>query len=143
MKNIKRLATQFREAINVAKDDRMFLREAVFREFPCGCCGIASELLAQFLLEGGIHTYYVCGNYREGGFDNFQSHAWLVTENDIIIDITGDQFRYEPVFLNYNKSVYVGPMDDFHNLFEIDFGRSDVCHHGQPDLYRKIISCIK
>ena len=143
MKSIKRLATQFREAINVAKDDRMFLREAVFREFPRGCCGIASELLAQFLLEGGIHTYYVCGNYRKGGFDNLQSHAWLVTENDIIIDITGDQFRYEPVFLNYNKSVYVGPMDDFHNLFEIDFERSDVCHHGQPDLYRKIISCIK
>ena len=142
MKDIKRLATQFRNAIDAAKDDRIFFRETIFREFPRGCCGIASELLAQFLLESGIRTYYICGNYREGSFDNFQSHAWLETEDDIIIDITGDQFRYNPAFLNYNKPIYVGLMDDFHNLFEIDFGRSDVCYHGKPDLYQKIMRYI-
>lgn len=77
-------------------------------------------MLAQFLLENGIRTYYVCGEYRDGSFENFRSHAWLLANNQIIIDITGDQFRYNPLFLNYDKSVYVGAMDNFHRLFEVE-----------------------
>ena len=41
-------------------------------------------------------------------------------EDGIIIDITGDQFRNNPVFMNYNKAVYVGAEDDFHKLFTVN-----------------------
>ena len=37
-----------------------------------------------------------------------------------IIDITGDQFRYSDIFLNYDIPVYVGKMDEFHALFEVE-----------------------
>lgn len=62
-------------------------------------------MLAQFLLENGIRTYYVCGEYRDGSFENFRSHAWLLANNQIIIDITGDQFRMcQPRLIElYNK----------------------------------------
>lgn len=39
MKDIKRLANQFREAIEVAKEEREFYKDIVFRNFPIGCCG--------------------------------------------------------------------------------------------------------
>lgn len=95
--------------------------ESLIKTFHCGCCGDASDLLAQFLLENGIKTYYVCGTYRDGPFENFQSHAWLLADDkQIIIDITGDQFRDNADFSNYNKSVYVGPEDNFHKLFEVE-----------------------
>lgn len=64
--------------------------------------------------------YYVCGSYSDNSFENFQSHAWLSTDNQIIIDITGNQFV--PVFLNYNNPVYIGVEDDFHRLFEVEDG---------------------
>jgi len=38
----------------------------------------------------------------------------------VIMDITGDQFKEDEEFLNYDRQVYVGEMDAFHQLFEID-----------------------
>jgi len=48
MKNIKTLAIQFRDAIDRAKEEREFYKDRTFRNFPCGCCDISSELLAQY-----------------------------------------------------------------------------------------------
>lgn len=45
-------------------------------------------------------------------------HAWLVIENDIVLDITGDQFKWYPEPLNLREPVYVGPYNKFHNAFE-------------------------
>lgn len=98
MKDIKRLVKQFRGAIDVAWGAGDFDKDFSFKNFPCGCCGDTSDLLAQFLLENGIRTYYVCGTYRGGSFEGYQSHAWLLTDNNTIIDITGDQFKYNPDF---------------------------------------------
>ena len=151
MKDIIRLVNQFRDAMDVARDEGEFDKDFSFYKFPRGCCGDASDLLAQFLLENVIRTYYVCGTYRDGSFENSQSHAWLLTDNQTIIDITGDQFRDNPDFLNYDKSVYVGAEDDFHRLFEVE--DRDVRENGldalgsmcQPrlnGLYRKIIKYI-
>lgn len=50
-------------------------------------------------------------------------------EGRTIIDITGDQFRSSIEFLKYNTPVYVGEMDQFHNLFEI------LSVHECPGLY--------
>lgn len=152
MKDIKRLVNQFRDAIDIARDAGEFDKDISFYKFPCGCCGDASDLLAQFLLKNGIRTYYVCGTYRDGSFENFQSHAWLLTGNQTIIDITGDQFRDNPEFLNYDKSVYVGVEDDFHKLFEFEDrdvhennglnALGSMCQQRLNGLYRKILKYI-
>lgn len=120
MKDIKRLVNQFRAAIDLAKDAGNFDMDFSFYKFPRGCCGDTCDLLAQFLLENDIRTYYVCGTYIDGSFENHQYHAWLLTDNHTIIDITGDQFKDNPDFLKYDKSVYVGVDDDFHRLFKFE-----------------------
>lgn len=117
---ITSLAQEFRSAIDDAVSAGEFVRDISFSGFPRGCCGDASELLAEYLEEHGIGTVQICGEYLRGEFYDKQSHAWLLTEDGIIIDITGDQFKYNPTFLCYNIPVYVGPMDAFHRLFEAD-----------------------
>lgn len=129
MKKIESLAWEFRKAMDGAKESEEFKSDIVYKNFPRGCCGDTSDLLAQYLLEHGIKTLYVCGTYRDGCFENLQSHAWLLCmDSEVIVDITGDQFKYDPVFLNYDKSVYVGKMDEFHELFDVDDRDVHVCH---------------
>ena len=113
MKEIKVLATKFRKALEKAKDDRVFIYMDDLFNFPAGCCGTTSELLAEFLKINGITTEYFCG---EVNCDN-QTHAWLIAREKIIIDITGDQFKYNVYLDNYNVKVYVGYQDLFHSRF--------------------------
>lgn len=143
---------QFRDAIDIAKEAGDFDKDLSFCNFPLGCCGDASDLLAQFLLENDIGTYSICGTYREGSFEDYLTHAWLLTENRIIIDITGDQFKYRWDSLHYEKSVYVGAGDAFHRLFDIedrDIHKNDglealgsMCQPRLNELYRKIFKYI-
>lgn len=152
MKDIKRLANQFRNAVDAARDAGEFDKDFSFNNFPCGCCGDASDLLAQYLLDHGIRTYYVCGTYSNGHFENIQSHAWLVTDDQIIIDITGDQFRNNSEFLYYDKTVYVGTKNIFHDLFRIEDrdihenrglnSLGGMCQSRLNELYNKITKYI-
>lgn len=62
--------------------------------------------------------------YGYGGSDKeiHPYHSYdFVLDGCIIIDITGSQtqFRTSSQYLYYDIPVYVGPMDDFHNLFDI------------------------
>lgn len=150
--DIRQLASQFRNAIDIARDAGEFNEDISFYKFPRGCCGDTCHLLAQFLLESGIRTYYVCGWYIDGGIENNQSHAWLLTDNKIIIDITGDQFKYNIDLLNYDKSVHVGPKGDFHRLFQVEDRQvyentgldslSSICQPRLKELYQKITKYI-
>lgn len=152
MMNIKRLVTQFRNTIETARDAGEFDDDFLFIRFPHGCCGDACELLAQFLLDHGISSYYICGTYYVDEFENIQTHAWLLVDNKTIIDITGDQFKNNRYLLNYNKSIHVGLEDDFHRLFEIhenqvrkNLGIDNLGHNCQPrlfKLYRTILEFI-
>lgn len=152
MKNIEQLATKFRKAIDMALEAGEFAGDSIYRRFPRACCGDTSDLLAQYLLDKGIKTEYVCGTYRGKTDGNGQSHAWLMVDKCIIIDITGDQFNGRSTFLNYNKSVYVGQGDDFHRLFEVEdrdihvhqglSALDDFCAPRLWDLYRKILKYI-
>ena len=146
MNNIRLLAQKFRKAMDKANSAGCFSDLIAFRYFPRGACGDTCLLLAEYLLEHGIYTAYVCGQkYPNGcGEKNPQSHAWLLVVNksdseynenrknaishyhesvlhgETIIDITGDQFSDDADFLNYDEPVYVGKEDAFHKLFEID-----------------------
>lgn len=146
----KKLVQNFRDAIDEAKANGEFNDDISFYKFPCGCCGDASDLLAEFLLKNGIETYYVCGTYRDGSFDEIQSHAWIKTEDGMIIDITGDQFIYDSSFMNYSKSVYIGEIDAFHRLFEVEkrdvrknYGLKSLEISCQPRLYELYNTIMK
>jgi hypothetical protein len=151
VEEIFRLAAQFREAIEMAKNEHKFIRDMCFGRFPRGCCGDASVLLAHYLLKRGIQTTYICGNYYDD--EVVQSHAWLELSDGVIVDITGDQFKYDKVFLNYNVPVYVGKMDAFHALFDVearDVRKSvsieklgDICYPRLIRLYDTIIGYVE
>ena len=116
--NIVQLAKKFRDAIDVAKSHGEFDGDFSFCHFPRGCCGDACLLLGHYLLTKGINSRYVCGTYH-GKQGSFQSHAWLLTDDEIIIDITGDQFKERKDFLNYSIATYYGPIDTFHAMFQV------------------------
>lgn len=69
------LACEFKAAMVRARDEGCFCNDIVFRNFPRGCCGDTCCLLAEYLLEHGIDTVYVCGSEQD------QSHAWLVIKD--------------------------------------------------------------
>lgn len=156
MKNLERLTAKFREAIDLALKAGEFNGDSVYCRFPFFCCGDTSFLLAWYLLNNGIKTFYVSGMYHGETNGDWQSHAWLTTYMTCkctIIDITGDQFRNNSTFLNYDKSVYVGEWDDFHKLFKAEY--IDICKCCESkapgeflgprllDLYMKISKYIK
>ena len=120
MDRLYALASKFRLAIEAALADGRFSDEIVFSRFPRGCCGDSSDLLAQYLLENGIRTYYVCGTHYEDDCENNQSHAWLLTEDEVIIDITADQFKYDPIYSYYDLPIYVGHGNEFYDMFEVE-----------------------
>ena len=114
MNRIEYLATEFRHAIEDAINSGEFDDDINFRRFPCGCCGYTSDLLAKYLHQHKITTWYISGVYDK----EYQQHTWLQTEVGLIIDITGDQFKRHRGVLHYDKSVYVGDVDYFHSLFK-------------------------
>lgn len=77
-------------------------------------------MLGHFLLEKGIKTRYICGNYYGDNVEYGQSHAWLDMSDGTIIDITGNQFADNPIFLNNSYDVYVGKINSFYRLFDVD-----------------------
>lgn len=112
-------ALKFRQAIEKAKFAGEFTNDRILFKFPTACCGDASCLLGQYLLDYGISSKYVCGNYYYDDGGGAQSHAWLEI-GDVIIDITGDQFKFHSEFFNYDTPVFVGKADKMHLLFEVE-----------------------
>lgn len=143
---IKQLARSFRSAIEKAKQEHDLVGDAVFSRFPCGCCGDTCDLLAHFFNEYNIEAIYICGtNYVDDPFDS-QSHAWLLINGELIVDITGDQFKFKKRFYNFNQEVFVGLSDPFYELFEVD-PRRDVREYCLTErlkfLYPRIIKHIE
>ena len=105
----------FREAIEIAKEDGKFVGLYPFDNFPKECCEHASDLLAQYLSEKGIKTNQVNGGFK---FDKNWHHVWLLTEDSIVIDITGDQFIGKIPQLNeMPESIYIGKEGEVQKLF--------------------------
>lgn len=101
---LRRLATDFRHAVERCPRDRLPI---TFANFPHGACGDAALLLAKYLERNGHAGFvYVLGT-RNGG-----SHAWL-RRGSLIIDITADQFEDQP------RSVIVDTQSSWHASFQL------------------------
>ena len=147
--NIVQLVKEFRTAIDTAKSHGEFDEDFSFCHFPRGCCGDTCLLLGHYLLANGINSRYVCGNYH-GKHGHFQSHAWLLTDDEMIIDITGDQFSDDSQFYNFNFPVYIGKETTFHQLFQERSSRARLPFHKLgcmephrlPRIYNKIMKYL-
>lgn len=117
---IKRMASVFRKAIEAAQDNNE--SGEFFSKFPTGQCGNTSDMLAQYFIDNGISPItYVNGTYYGNDFDEMQCHTWLVV-NGLVVDITGDQFKYREEPLKNDVPVYVGNMTKYYQIFEIGPG---------------------
>ena len=74
------LVAIFRQAIEKAKDAREFDNDISFYHFPCGCCGDTCYLLAKYLSEYGIRSFYMEMNRGDC------SHAWIAIDDGKIKD---------------------------------------------------------
>lgn len=115
-KDIYNIATTFRSEILEAKYNREFNSRDRMSNFPSGCCDDSCDLLAYYLyITYNIRTKQGNGEYCNNNFYNITNHAWLVMDDDTIIDITGDQFRF---CAGYTKEVYVGKENSFYKRLE-------------------------
>lgn len=106
------IAVSFRSAITAAKNNREFSHKDRMSNFPNGCCDDSCDLLAYYLYaKYRIHTKQGNGVYSDNNFYNKTNHAWLIMDDNTIIDITGDQFKFCAV---YTEKVYVGKNNPFY-----------------------------
>ena len=91
-RQLLRLATEFRAAIQQSAGSVPDVLKAKFQAFPKDMCEFSSNLLGRNLKEEGIeNVQYVCGSRRLHAFPRDVRHAWLETHG-FVIDITADQF---------------------------------------------------
>jgi len=87
--------------------ERAAQTEPIFREFPTGACGNASELLGHWLESRGVKDIW----YVKGQRPDVPSHAWLEI-GDVVIDLTLDQF-------SGCENIYMGQRTKFHESCEV------------------------
>ena len=138
------LAVEFRNAILFSVKEGI-VTNRLLRNFPRGCCNIASSLLQRYYDDLGIKTYYVSGNDKKG-FGSI-GHTWLETPEGTVIDITGDQFKYNQEH-PFDCPVYVGSKDIyFYKSFPITDEPLDYDRDNElPDncqIYEVLMNVIK
>lgn len=113
------------------------LDAAVTGRFPAGCCGFASEVLGQYLIDQGIR-----GCVSAYANDGTAGHTWL-RFGGLAIDITGDQF---PSL--FRPAVYIGAEDHWFERWGAAEARaSGFTHTGstwaQSDALEKVTALIQ
>lgn len=123
------LASQMRTALEqFALTAAKTLYPPCWDQFPMGCCGDASNLLAAYLADHGFNDcVYVVGKplWSEGG-----SHAWIERDG-LIIDITVDQFAGKTSSIP--ASVFVSHDRTWHDTYCVNQG-----HHGEANFQKHV-----
>lgn len=96
---ITEISYAFRKGFEIQRDQGL-LPESI-KNFPVGCCGVASELFGHYLnTQYGLQAEYVWGELDRS------SHAWLELDG-LVIDITADQFTgRDPIFVAIKDDWY-------------------------------------
>ena len=110
-----RIVFLFRKAIIKAKGQFDY-RDRMHR-FPVGCCDDSCDLLGFYLWD----KYRIPTSQRNGYYEaEMTNHAWLIIDDQIIIDITGDQLygAWKPVYVgpevgNYKKLSRITTQENF------------------------------
>ena len=122
---LEEIAIHFRQAIVAAKENREFNHRDRMNSFPVGCCDDSADLFSHYLYQKyRIISTRVDGSYHDGNPEHNCNHSWQEVDG-LVIDLTGSQFKYNPIFLYYDKDVYVGTKEKFHNMFKVE--RSEPC----------------
>ena len=122
---INKLAKTFRQAIEKARDAGEFQNDTSFYHFPRGCCGDTCYLLAEYLSENEIRSYYMEMN-RDGC-----SHAWIAIDDGNIKFPKTIPYELpneiQPVINSYSAGKYPArgsyikyEMNDFSNATIVD-----------------------
>jgi len=117
IQEIQEMAFRFRQAADNAFRHGAFGPNYPFNNFPHECCDDMCDLFGQLLLEKEVLIFKVHGIYRYDNWTHQYPHVWLKLEDDIIIDLTGDQYKNDPIMLNYDLSCYVGKGNCLYSLF--------------------------
>ena len=117
LEEIKKLAFKFRQAADDAFEYGAFGSNYPFNNFPHECCDDMCDLFGQLLFEIEVPIFKVHGIYRYDNWEHQYPHVWLTLENNTIIDLTGDQYKDDPIMFNYDKPCYVGEENCFYKLF--------------------------
>jgi len=131
IKKIKECIIKFRKATDDAFEYGAFGQDYPFSNFPHECCDDMCDLLGQFLIEKGLVIFKVHGTYRMDCWANQYSHVWLILEDGMIIDLTGDQYKNDPNMLNYDIPCYMGKKNNLYNLFSEE--QETYPYHGIDD----------
>lgn len=115
--DITRLARKFRCAIDDGYEWGVFGEEFPFSNFPHECCDDVCDLFGELLLKYGVSFRKVFGIYRYNNWDKQYSHVWLQLDDDTIIDLSGGQYKDDPIMLNYDNPCYIGKPSEMHQLF--------------------------
>ena len=79
--------------------------------FPRGACGHAAELLGRYLRDTlGIEAQYVLRDFHDENGVWTGGHAWIEWDG-YIIDISGDQFGWEPVIIARSSSLHAAGVE--------------------------------
>ena len=148
-------ACRFRTAIEMAKNAGEFtpkqFKSERMNNFPKDCCDDTSDLFAHYLfLNFKISSRRIIGEYRDDNIGCTCFHSWLVV-NELVVDLTGDQFEDDPSVPIKAEPVYVGENDDFHKQFtvvgdEFSIGiesLSSSCFYRMKGLYGSIEKYIR
>ena len=117
IQEIQKLAHEFRQATDEAFEYGALGPDYPFNNFPHECCDDMCDLFGQLLFEKEVPIYKVHGIYRYDNWDHQYPHVWLTLEDGTIIDLTGDQYKDDPIMLNYNIPCYIGKENSLYKFF--------------------------
>ena len=96
---IMKIAEKFRNAIEAARNEGRFDSDIMFRNFPRGCCGDSSYLLAEYLKENSIDSIWYSASRGDW------THAWLAVKDNRVKAPTKKMFTWPedqwPILMQY------------------------------------------